>query len=76
MLVLTRKKNERIKLGGGIEIVVVEIRHDKVRIGVEAPVDVPVHRGEVWDAIERKHPGEPVPSHKDQPDSAKAVGDA
>ena len=53
MLVLSRKKNERIRISDDIEIVVVEIRGDKVRLGVDAPKDVTVHRGEVYDAIHR-----------------------
>lgn len=57
MLVLTRKKNESIVINDSIRIVIVEIRGDKVRLGVEAPRDVPVHRREVWDAIHKK-PGE------------------
>jgi carbon storage regulator len=57
MLVLSRKKDERIVINNDITIVVVEIRGDKVRLGVEAPKEVPVHRREVYDAIAR---GEPV----------------
>lgn len=53
MLVLSRKKNESIIIGDTIKLVVVEIRGDKVRLGVEAPQDVPVHRQEVYDAIKR-----------------------
>ena len=53
MLVLSRKKNESIVINDEIKIVVVEIRGDKVRLGVEAPRDVPVHRQEVYDAILR-----------------------
>lgn len=51
ILVLSRKKNERIVINASITIVVVEIRGDKVRLGIEAPKDVPVHRQEVLDAI-------------------------
>jgi carbon storage regulator len=51
MLVLSRKKNESIVINDSISIVVVEIRGDKVRLGVEAPKDVTVHRKEVYDAI-------------------------
>ena len=51
MLVLSRKKNESIVINDDITIVVVEIRGDKVRLGVEAPKEVPVHRREVYDAI-------------------------
>ena len=54
MLVLSRKKNESIVINDDITIVVVEIRGDKVRLGIEAPKEVPVHRQEVYDAIERK----------------------
>jgi carbon storage regulator len=53
MLVLSRKKNESIVINNEITIVVVEIRGDKVRLGVEAPREVPVHRREVFDAIQR-----------------------
>lgn len=53
MLVLSRKKNESIVINNDITIVVVEIRGDKVRLGVEAPKEVPVHRQEVYDAIHR-----------------------
>jgi carbon storage regulator len=57
MLVLSRKKDESIVINNDITIVVVEIRGDKVRLGVEAPKEVPVHRREVYEAIAR---GEPV----------------
>ena len=50
MLVLSRKKNESIVINDDTTIVVVEIRGDKVRLGVEAPKEVPVHRREVFDA--------------------------
>jgi carbon storage regulator len=55
MLVLSRKKNESIIINNEITVVVVEIRGDKVRLGVEAPKEVPVHRREVYDAIQRHH---------------------
>ena len=51
MLVLSRKKNESIVINDNITIVVVEIRGDKVRLGIEAPKEVPVHRREVYDSI-------------------------
>jgi carbon storage regulator len=53
MLVLSRKKDESIVINNDITIVVVEIRGDKVRLGVEAPKEVPVHRQEVFEAIAR-----------------------
>ena len=60
MLVLSRKKNESIVINNDITIVVVEIRGDKVRLGVEAPREVPVHRREVYDAIQRTQNGHDV----------------
>lgn len=56
MLVLSRKLNEGIVIAGGIKVVIVEVRGDKVRLGIEAPKDVPVHRQEVQDAIDRNRP--------------------
>lgn len=53
MLVLSRKANESIVINDSITITVVEIRGDKVRLGVEAPKAIPVHRREVFDAIHR-----------------------
>lgn len=53
MLVLSRKKGEVIRVNDDISIYVVDIRGDKVRLGVEAPKDTPVHRGEVYDAIHK-----------------------
>lgn len=72
MLVLSRKKNESIVINDDITIVVVEIRGDKVRLGVEAPKEVPVHRREVFDAIHRNEAaGEKAAS---KTDSAEAGG--
>ncbi len=58
MLVLSRKKNESIVINNDIRIVVVEIRGDKVRLGVEAPREVPVHRHEVYEAIQGQQQAE------------------
>lgn len=54
MLVLSRGEDERIVIGGSVQVVVVDIRKDKVRLGVSAPDDVSVHREEVAMAIERE----------------------
>ena len=51
MLVLSRKTGEKIVIGDNIAITVVEVKGGKVRIGIEAPADVPVHREEVFKAI-------------------------
>lgn len=53
MLVLSRKRNESIIINDDITITVVEIRGDKVRLGIEAPKDVSVHRNEVYESIRR-----------------------
>ncbi len=58
MLVLSRKKSEVIMIDDDVKIVVVEIRGDKVRLGIEAPQGRKVHRQEVYDAIKRA--GEPL----------------
>ncbi len=57
MLVLSRKKNESIVINNDITVTVVEIRGDKVRLGIVAPKEVPVHRQEVFDAIHGKDSG-------------------
>jgi carbon storage regulator len=54
MLVLSRKKNERIVIGENIVITIVEIRGDKIRIGIDAPKDIPVDREEVRTLIEEQ----------------------
>jgi carbon storage regulator len=54
MLVLSRKKNESIIINDVIVVTIVEIRGDKVRLGIEAPRDVTVHRQEVYEAIARQ----------------------
>lgn len=54
MLVLSRKKDERIIIGDVITVMVIEIRGDKVRLGIDAPKNVTVHREEVYHAIKRE----------------------
>lgn len=54
MLVLSRQRDETIMIGDAIRVTIVEVRGDKVRIGIEAPKDVSVHRQEVYDAIKRE----------------------
>ena len=55
MLVLSRQRDETIMIGDDVEITVVDIRGDKVRLGIEAPTDIPVHRQEVYEAIQREN---------------------
>jgi len=54
MLVLSRKKNESIVINDDVVVTVIDIRGDKVRIGIDAPRHIPVHRQEVMDAILRE----------------------
>lgn len=56
MLVLSRRPNESLRIGDNIIISVVEIRNDKVRLGIEAPHSLPVHRQEVYDSIKDGSP--------------------
>lgn len=62
MLVLSRKKDEKIIIGDNVAIMVVDIQGDKVRLGIEAPREVSVHREEVYQAIQKKQI-EPVPAN-------------
>ena len=69
MLVLSRKPGESIVINNDIQLTVVEIRGDKVRLGVVAPRDVPVHRQEVYEALHgRDDPGHHKRDEKDQCD--------
>lgn len=71
MLVLTRKKNESIVIDDVIKVTVVEIRGDKVRLGIEAPREVDVHRQEVYDQIHgrRQEDETPPPPQGPKPES-------
>lgn len=55
MLVLSRQRDETIMIGDDIEVTVVDIRGDKVRLGINAPKEIAVHRKEVYDAIRREN---------------------
>ncbi len=55
MLVLSRQKDQTIMIGDNVEITVVDIRGDKVRLGITAPSEIPVHRKEVYDAIKQEN---------------------
>jgi len=55
MLVLSRKKDEKIIIGDQITVLVIEIRGDKVRLGIDAPKEITVHRQEVYEAIQREN---------------------
>jgi len=55
MLVLSRHRDESIMIGDDVVITIVDIRGDKVRLGIEAPQHIPVHRQEVYEAIQREN---------------------
>lgn len=55
MLVLSRQRDESIMIGDNVQITIVDIRGDKVRLGIMAPAEIPVHRKEVYDAIQREN---------------------
>lgn len=59
MLVLTRKVNQSIIIGDGIEIVVLEVRGEQIRLGIKAPRDVAVHRKEIYDQIKEEKDAAP-----------------
>ncbi len=54
MLVLSRQKDESIMIGDDVEITIVDVRGDKVRLGINAPRSIPVHRKEIYEAIQRE----------------------
>ena len=55
MLVLSRQRDETIMIGDDVQVTIVDIRGDKVRIGISAPPDIPVHRKEVYESIQREN---------------------
>jgi len=70
MLVLSRQRDESIIIGDNIVITVVDIRGDKVRLGIAAPMEIPVHRREVYEAIQREN----LQASQIQSDQARQVG--
>ena len=54
MLVLTRKRNQAVRIGEYVTVTVISVGGDKVKLGIDAPRHVPVHRSEVFDAIKRE----------------------
>jgi carbon storage regulator len=55
MLVLSRQRDQSIMIGDKVVVTIVDIRGDKVRLGIEAPEEIPVHRQEVYEAIRREN---------------------
>jgi len=69
MLVLSRKKNEQIIIDGDVVITIVEIRGDKVRIGVEAPKEVAVHRREIHELLEAQSKEDAAQTNNEKEDA-------
>jgi len=70
MLVLSRLRDQTIMIGDDVEVTVVDIRGDKVRLGITAPPHIPVHRKEVYDAIQRENRAAANVQPKDLPPPA------
>ena len=74
MLVLSRHRDESIMIGDDVVVTIVDIRGDKVRLGIAAPQDIPVHRQEVYEAIKRENARagklEPSDTDKKSPDKS------
>ena len=71
MLVLSRQRDESIMIGDDVEIVIVDVRGDKVRLGITAPKHIPVHRREIYDAIQREKAAGKEPKRRSEKDAEK-----
>jgi carbon storage regulator len=72
MLVLSRQRDESIIIGDNIVVTVVDVRGDKVRLGIDAPREVSVHRREVYEAIQREN----QQAAQIRPDDARRIGES
>ena len=68
MLVLSRQRDESIMIGDDVEIIIVDVRGDKVRLGITAPKSIPVHRREIYDAIQREKTDNKEPQKRQRQD--------
>lgn len=66
MLVLSRQRDESIMIGDEVEITIVDVRGDKVRLGITAPKNIPVHRREIYDAIQKEKGDETDAANSDE----------
>jgi len=76
MLVLSRTKDESIMIGDDVEITIVDTRGDKVRLGITAPRNIPVHRREIYDAIQREKAEEKEVKKKEEEKQKEKQQDA
>ncbi|MAT68072.1 MAG: carbon storage regulator [Planctomycetaceae bacterium] len=70
MLVLSRQRDESIIIGDNVVVTVVDVRGDKVKLGIEAPIEISVHRREVYEAIRREN----QQAAKLRPEDARQIG--
>jgi carbon storage regulator len=70
MLVLSRQRDESIIIGDNIVVTIVDIRGDKVRLGINAPTEIPVHRQEIYEAIQREN----LRASRIEPKDARGLG--
>ncbi len=75
MLVLSRQRDESIMIGDEVEVTIVDVRGDKVRLGITAPKSIPVHRREIYDAIQREkaEQKEKEAAHQPEPEEQPAA---
>lgn len=66
MLVLSRQKDESIIIGDDVEIIIVDVRGDKVRLGITAPKSISVHRREVYEAIQKEKAEKEAAGHEEK----------
>jgi carbon storage regulator len=76
MLVLTRKSNQSIMIGDDIEVSVLSVMGDKVRIGIQAPQEVPVFRTEIYLEIHREDGAEPVDIREEVDEALRGLGES
>ena len=75
MLVLSRQRDESIMIGDDVEIIIVDVRGDKVRLGITAPKSIPVHRREIYDAIQREKIDKKEPEKESRATRQEKTGD-
>ncbi|MBN2138952.1 MAG: carbon storage regulator CsrA [Sedimentisphaerales bacterium] len=73
MLVLSRQRDESIMIGDDVEITIVDVRGDKVRLGITAPREIPVHRREIYDTIQREKAAAEQAGETPSEEAGKAV---
>lgn len=78
MLVLSRQRDESIMIGDDVEVIIVDVRGDKVRLGITAPKEIPVHRREIYDAIQREksQKKEPQEQQEKEPQTPQTTKDS